>query len=366
MLYKNRIYYLTSVIAALTVFSCSSCQSSITPTLTNFFTPIPSITHTLSQEAIQTSDSYHGWNEFQNISISPDGEMIVISAINGMRVYDINTKSLIYSYEYEPVSKQHTGSYTRIAWSSNNEYLAIGTLSEGVRIWRISPWDLVTEILVDAYMPPRPWSHPGFEWSPDGNQLVLGVLTGWDHDEDGAILGRVLVWDSISNLWGKIFDGEVINVTWWDSGQIVIMLEGSMVDITSGVQNTIVEAENIGHYGTVIWSPDERYYCESSEMGGQLYDLKNKESMKRLRSGGWCYPPIAWSIDGRYFARLWSRSEVYIWNTIENVEDTVEIEDAEIFKFAWSPQDDLYVLGAKGESAFVWNTSTDEVVLEVE
>ena len=366
---KSRCVYLNVILSLLVIVACNPQETSIAPaTVTSSNTPVLTIHPTIIQEATSTLDPYYRLHEFQNISISPDGEMMAVSAIYGMRVYDLNTKSLIYSYEYDPVSRQHTGSYTRIAWSSNNQYLAIGTLGEGVRIWRISPWDLETEILVDTQMAPRPWTHPGFEWSPDGNQLVLSVLTAWDHDEDRAILGRVLIWDSASNTWENIYDGEVINVTWWDNGQIVIMLEGRMVDITSGDQKTIVESEHFHLFSTVVWSPDERYFCHSFEMGGGIFDIE-----RQIWIGKGCYPPFAWSIDGRYFATIFRNTDgvrsmdtISIWNSIDDSVDIIEVPINTIFSLAWSPQDELFALGVKDESIYLWNNRTDEIVLEIE
>ena len=366
---RSRFICLNIVLSILVIVACNPQVTSIaTVIITSSNTPVLTIPPTTTQEATSTLDPYYRLHEFQNISISPDGEMIAVSTIYGMRVYDLNTKSLIYSYEYNPVSRQHTGSFTRIAWSSNNEYLAIGTLSEGVRIWRISPWGLVTEILVDTQMAPRPWTHPGFEWSLDGNQLVLSVLTAWDPDEEQAILGRVLVWDSVSNTWEKIYDGEVINVTWRDSGQIVIMLEGRIVDITSGDQKTIVESENFHRLSTIVWSPDERYFCHSFEMGGGIFDI---ESQTWIDKG--CYPPFAWSIDGGYFATIFRNTDgvrsmdtISIWNSIDDSVDIMEVPMNTIFALAWSPQDELFALGLKDESIYVWNNGTEEIVLEIE
>jgi len=334
------IYVLISLILAGCSNSSFSSPSKITPTL--------------SLENSQATSSTK--KEVYSISVSPNGKMLALSAAYGMQVYNLADGTMLYSFENKVPRVQ--GVYSQIAWSPDNNNIAIGTLNLGVRIWEVSKWKLLTEFGDEKAYTSAVFSHPGFAWSPKSENLILGInptgLTTEDYKS-----GKLIVWDRKSNTWNVIKDNlnSISGVTWKSNNHALALGNEGIFDINTGDILGIADG-----YDYAIWSPDEKHLYGYFDLGGNLYDLESGSYEFDIC----CYAEVAWSMNGRYFsATPEGGNEINIWDSIENKLLSKEKQGEYIYAFAWTPKGELLVVGLKDGKNVVWNANTENVIMEI-
>ena len=332
------------VLIALILAGCSSSS----------FPSISRITPTSSLENPQATSPKK--KEVYSISVSPNGEMLALSASYGMQVYDLADGTMLYSFEN--IVPRFQGVYSQIAWSPDNNNIAIGTLNFGVRIWEVSTWKLVTEFGDEKAYTSAVFSHPGFAWSPESENLILGVnptgLTTEDYES-----GKLLVWDRKSNTWNVIKDNinSISGVIWNSNNQTLALGNEGVFDINTG--DLLIKTDG---YDYAVWSPNEKHLYGHFDLGGNVYDLENGNYEFDIC----CYAEIAWSMNGRYFAATpEGGNEINIWDSTDNKFLSKEKQGEYIYAFAWTPKGELLVVGLKDGKNVVWNANTENVIMEI-
>lgn len=336
-----------SLLISLTVLSCISRQdieSTQTPiaTQTEKNLSLPSLTSTPFQTPADAPKEY----EVYNISASPSGEMIAVSASYGVQVYSLLNGELLYYFEKESqISFQ--GIYSYIAWSPNSDFLAVGKPNVGVRIWDSSTWNIVAENGGDEI---SGYELPGFAWSPDGNQLALGMGKG-----------EIQIWDKNLKTWVKNINCDVaqVSLTWTPEGQIWIFSHSGFYNASTCKKIGRSDIGIDGGYGYAVWSPDNKNIYIFFDLGGSITNINKSDAM----FGICCYPEIAWSRDGRYFAATpEGDNTITIWDTIDR-DSYVYTEGSIVDAFSWSLDNDLLVLGSiRDSNNVIWSTRTGRIL----
>ena len=285
--------------------------------------------------------------EVYNISVSPNGEMLVLTASTGVWVYRLSDTKILFHHKHT-VKDSWQGTFSFISWSPDGTSLAVGKPNTGVWVWNTSTWELQTERNDD------PIYFPGFAWSPDGSRLALG---GNENE--------VLVWDKEKKTWeNKVgFTGSVFGLTWASNGQLLVLDYGGLYDAETGELSVPLDHSIDGLSGYTFWSPNKNYVYVFFDLGGGLIDI---EQNKYLGIGSCCYSEVAWSLDGGYFAATpWHDNEITVWDVIDQKVILNERQGSRIFAFAWTPTGRLLAAGSMDGKNVIWDTGTQEILFKI-
>lgn len=346
----HKSFILVSLLISLMVVSCAPKQSPAltqTVTLTSLATkttqPPLTVTPSVTPTSVSTSNTVY------NISVSPDGEIIATTRALGVEVYNLINGKLIYSYNQDSLEGDHLYSY--IAWSPNGSFLATGRPSSGVDIWDTSKWDLLTEVKDPK---DKGYEVSGFAWSPDSNQLALGMRDG-----------TTQIWDSKENTWTpqeKCDTGQVFGITWMANHELRIFTNSGIYNAKTcqKVENT--EFGMDGCCGYTVLSPNQKNIFLFFDLGGNIIDIQKSE----FTFGICCYPTIAWSMDGRYFAAIPGQgNSVTIIDTSDR-SSYVYVQPG-IQALSWSPDNDLIAFGSYGDNDnVIWNAYTGQILVTLQ
>lgn len=288
---------------------------------------------------------------FYGLSISPDGKFLVVTDRIGVSIYRTNNGFRILHAAGEPygATPYGQGENSTIAWSPNGDYLAVGKRNNGIWIWNVSTWQMVSER--DGGEETE-YFNPGFAWSPDGNQLALG--TG---------RGEVWLWEKLSNTWVMKDSSktQLVGIHWDPSGKLVMLRGYDLIDVETGQY-----LGRLNHWidgiGNVTWSPDEKHVYVYFDLGGGVMDV---DTNKATIEAGF-FPEYAWSMDGKYFASVSEcTNQLQVWDTSRNKMVREESQGNVIYALSWTADGDLLALGVKDFSTVVWNTDTGKVLLRL-
>lgn len=342
----QKSFILVSLVISLMVVSCMPIQSPEliqTATLSSVATvaalPLSTKTPSIASTSIANS------NNVYNMSVSPDGKTIAIIRESGIEVYDLTDGNLIYSFDVDDFEGLHL--YPYMAWSPNGKFLATGRPSSGINIWDTSNWDVLTEVQDPQ---DKGYQVSGFEWSPDSNQLALGMRDG-----------TIQIWDSKENTWTvqeNCNTEQVFGLTWMANNDLQIFTNSGVYRTSTCQKVKETEYGMDGCCGYTVVSPDKKNIFLFFDLGGSVFSVENSEYV----FGICCYPVIAWSMDGRYFAAISKDS-----NTITTV-DTLDrssyvIVIGAIQALAWSLDNELLALSVINGKNEIWSTSTGRTLV---
>jgi WD40 repeat protein len=340
----NILVFLTILFTACTPTNNTSISSS-TPTVISPFgstiTVIPTSSPTIRPVEF----------EVYNISVSPNGEMLVLTASTGLWVYRLADDKVLFHYEKE-ISQPYQGIFSFIAWSPDSTGLAVGKSNIGVWIWDTSTWELLTEKDGGKVR----YQFPGFSWSLSSDKLVFGA--GGE---------EILIWNKNANSWETKLSPNIkeaqVSVTWDTRGPLAIMGDYKVYDVNTGKFISNINLGGIdGGYAYIIWSPNHEYAYIFFDLGGSILNVSKNE----YEFTSCCYSEVAWSMDGRYFAATPERSnEINVWDTGAQKIILQEKQGNEIYAFAWTLDGELLAAGSMNGQDVIWNTSTNHILLEI-
>jgi WD40 repeat protein len=342
----QKSFILVSLIISLMVISCVPKQKSelpqtVTLTTTATKTAFPSLINT----PIITPTSIEKSNGVYNMSVSPDGKMVAITRGNGIEVYDLTNGSLVYSFDVDNFEGHHLYSY--IAWSPNGKFLATGRPSSGINIWNTNNWTVLTEVQDPQ---DNGYQVSGFEWSPDSNQLALGMRDG-----------TIRTWDSKESTWTtqeNCITGLVFGLTWMTNNDLQIFTNSGIYSTSSCQKVRDTEYGMDGCCGYAVVSPDKRNIFLFFDLGGSILNVENSEYV----FGICCYPAIAWSMDGRYFAAVSKDSNTI--TTLDTLDRSSYVFPIGIIQaLAWSLDNELLALSVRDSKKEIWSTSTGRTLV---
>lgn len=340
------------ILVSFTITSCNTnrvtyptATNTSIPLVTSTFTPIPAVTITPTINP-RVNEIY----KYFNIAASPDGKLLAVSSLRGVKVFQLDNGEIVYSFEKE-ISQYFQGIYSYIAWSPDGKNLAIGKPNIGVRIWDTSSWEILADLGDEEK---RTYELPGFAWSSNGDELALGLGDG-----------QIQIWNRNKNTWNALSNCDVpqVGLTWKADGQIWIF---SHFGIFNAENCSKIEKSNIGTdagYQYAVWSPDNKNIYIFFDLGGGITDVYKYDP----KFGTCCYSEIAWSMDSRYFAATPEQTnEISVWDTQQNKIVRQEKQGDMIYAFSWLPNNELLALGRMNEKVVLWNTNTGKILVVLE
>lgn len=340
--HMRKSFVLTALLISVLFPSCmpnQEVESIQMPSVTNIIaSKYPTNTMQSTSTAAPTSERIY------NISISPDGERIAVTRSTDVQVYNLTTGDLIYSSKKETLEGHFL--YAYIAWSPDGRFLATGRSSSGINIWDTNTWDLLTEVKDPKE---NGYQVSGFAWLSDGSQLALGMRDG-----------TTQTWDAQTNVWTpqKNCDTlQVIGITAAASNEFLMFTNAGTYDIHTCKKVRNTEFGMDGCCGYTVLSPDKKNIFVFFDLGGNVRNVENNEYMFGLC----CYPAVAWSMDGRYFAAIPRDG---------NTMTTLDTSDGSSYVFvtgtvealAWTPENELIAASVKGIQTVIWNVYTGETL----
>lgn len=313
------------------------------------------------EEAIEQINTL-GRGTVHKTVLSADGERVVVAGSRGVWVYDTAFNDLAHI---------ETGAVQRMAWSSDDLYLAVVTENSHLTIWNMVDYQLHAEVeFPDERTPPR---YEPITWKPNSHLLTLAypdeiVLWNADTSEfenplptttlqrsksdiawnpDGtwlAIAGgseiHILSSDSIEPPFQiELRDGESsgsrpIHLAWSPDGAYIAAVEGNSREVVN-VQNTlsvintatgeITLVMQAGLTADVDWSPDGSMIATAtSAFNGRVatpinvWDAETGRLIAQLRSGSIQghtreAHTVQWHPDGRQLLSAAYDNTVRIW-----------------------------------------------------
>lgn len=288
---------------------------------------------------------------YYGLSVSPNGEMLVVTTPYSVTMYRIKSGNLLYREFGNPYGSQnYEGEFSYIAWSPDGSALAVGKLHNGIWVWDTKNWELLTESASEQ----KAGHEPSFAWSPDGKQLALGKGNGdiwiWNKQEN--------VWKLKANEVGMNEISELLSVRWATNGQLLALQGLDIYDVEIGGRVSMLH-HNIDGSGKIAWSPDGSHVYTFFDLGGGVIDRRSGQ----YEFSAGIFPKFAWSKNGQYFASVEGDSnEIFVWDTINNKIVRQEKQGIVIYALAWTPDDELLALGIKDVRTMVWNTNTGDTV----
>lgn len=354
----RKFLFVVFPLISLVILSCNANQAkeaviNTAPTelSTNSNTPIPTITISPTKNAsVQITMTAIKKREIYNISVSPDGTLLAISASYGVQVYNLVDEKLVFSFEKETLIS-FQGIYSYIAWSPDGKFLAVGKPNIGVRLWNTSTWKLITEKGTDIT---SPFELPGFTWSSDGSQLAVGMQKG-----------EIQIWNSREQSWTTKLTCDVpqISLTWSADGELWIFSHYGIYNASNCTEIGTSDLSIDTGYEYAVWSPDKKNVYIFFDLGGGITDIYKTDP----QFSSCCYSEVAWSMDGRYFAATPEKSnEITIWDTHKNEVVGQEKQGDVIYAFSWLPNSELLALGRMNEKDVLWNTNTGKILITLE
>lgn len=337
----QKYFILVSLVVSLMIVSCTPDQSSeliqtVTLTSVATLTALPSSTNTPSTTPTLIAKS----NGVYNMSASPNGKMIAVTREQGVEVYDLTNGDLVYFFSVDKFEGLHFYSY--IAWSPNGKFLATGRPSSGINIWNTSNWNVLTEVQdpID-----KGYQVSGFEWSPDSNQLALGMRDG-----------TIQIWDSKANTWTiqeNCNTEQVFGLTWMENNDLQIFTNSGIYRMSTCQKVKEIAYSMDGCCGYTVVSPNKKNIFFFFDLGGNVLNVDNSENL----FGICCYPAIAWSMDGRYFAAISKDSDTLTrLDTLNRSSYVYPIGPVQAL--AWSVDNELLVLSTQDGKNVIWSTSS--------
>lgn len=290
------------------------------------------------------------YSRVSEISISPNGNNLVVADINGVWIYDLSSKELLQHQTGDPIIDIPAFSVSEILWSPNEDYVAVAQDENGVWIWHIKTWELVTEFKGKSWREAQ--GNPGFTWSPDGEKLALG--TGG---------GNVTIWDKSTNQWETIekkikAEGTQLGILWTKENQLTTILDSKMFDVETG-EFIRDFPSGIDGIGKINWTTDEKHLYVNFDMGCSVVRLSDQNHW-------FCGDKFSWSNDGQYFAAFYQDKNI-IRAVDTNTNETIfeQTQGNFIYALAWTPSDELLAVSFTEEKFVLRNVYTDKIVLDL-
>lgn len=291
------------------------------------------------------------WGNTYSISISPDGEIIAITSNRGVWMYSLDDGKKTHHVSGKPYGDQpYQGTFSYIEWSPDGSSLAVGKIYNGIWVWDVNTWELLTERDSETSM--EHLDEPSFAWSPDGKQLVLGTGDG-----------EILIWDKETDVWeSKASPGKsLISITWTSDNEILMLDGHNIVNVETGDFISYLD-HWIDGFGKVSWSNDGSHLYVFFDLGGGVMDVEKNE----YEFGAGTFPRFAWSFDGRYFASvIEGGNEISVWDIELNQIVRKEKQGSMIDALAWTPNNELLASGVYNGKRLLWNTETGEEVMKM-
>ena len=278
---------------------------------------------------------------------------------------------------------------TSLAWSPNEERLAIGNAHGDVGLWSAEGGDS------DPRYFPHDSAATSIAWSPDGIHLAVGDdrggLTYWivglpttspssdvadptsiDRVPESDSLavnadGRLMTWDTSRDEWLAALPADA-EVEWsFDGTRIAVAKDSNLQLWDAATGALLVETGRTGDgvtFSHVLWSPDGTLLATygNAEARGSI-GLWDAETGKRVGSylDGIAFTnDVAWSPDGSRLAAASDDGAVHLWDVASHrsVGQPLRGHAGVPSSVAWSSRGDIVASGGEDGTVVLWDVTT--------
>jgi WD40 repeat protein len=368
-----------------------------------------------ADEAVTWVNSF-GRGTITRALLSVDGSRLAVGGSLGVSVYDV---------DFTPLAQLETGSVQKIAWSSDDRYLAVLTQDERLTLWEMQGYTRHAEIDFPEAQPlsryaPMAWrpdspllaiSFPDrvalwnadtgrfdspiitgdfnsiktdLAWSPDGDRLALGIRGGLiilpfarepsplhvDLHGEGQPYQRWVWLD-----WSP--DGTRLAVAEYVLEDFVS--QHNTLSIIAADSGEILQVMQAGMMGDVAWSPDGRRIATATSKFGErtttpirIWDTETGRLMAQLQGHTREAHTVQWHPDGQHLLSAAMDNTVRIWpvqpqDIIEQWPDHRVLPQhmGPVTALTWSPDQHYVTVGSKDGSIRIWDVATG-VMLETD
>jgi WD40 repeat protein len=227
--------------------------------------------------------------------ITPDGTSILASASQDgqVKLWDVNASSVIASL--------YTGWAFCVDWSPDGQQLVVGTFNGEVQIW-----DVASQQMLTSWQSPTSNAIISIGWSPDGKTIASGELTG-----------EIYLWSVAAGRVRQTIDGYTR-------------------------QRSDVNG--------LAWSPDGNTLATATQDGKvRLWDSTNGQMILEISAhSGWARG-IAWSPNGELLASTGEDMAIRLWDPATGLAYAEERHNRlPVWSVSWSPDGTMVASGAGG------------------
>jgi WD40 repeat protein len=315
------------------------------------------------EETIELVNTF-GRGTVHQAVLSADGERVVVAGSRGLWVYDS---------EFNDLAHLETGAVQRLAWSSDDLYLAVVTQDSHLAIWNMTDYQLRAEVEF-----PEGQSLPRYEpitWKPNSHLLALAYpneIVLWNADigefEDSLLMSAGTIKSDIA--WNpdgtRLAVGAGSEVQIWDASSTEPLLQIELLD---------------GEYsGTrpvyLAWSPDGSHIAAAEGSYRELYHTHNTLSIINATTGeitlvmqAGLTADVAWSADGTMIATATSQfgrrtvTPINVWDAQTGrliAELTGHTREAHTVQ--WHPEGQQLLSAAYDNTARIWQVQPELTV----
>lgn len=222
-----------------------------------------------------------------------------------IRIIDVNTSEIIFEHY-----QSSGGGFTAVAWSPNEQFLAVGGMDQAVHIFNVAAQEKIVTLQGHR------WIVDTVDWNTSGTQLV-SASSGSE---------QVLLWDtngyqlinslSIGDPWGVDFaNDDRIAV-----GGFGVFIFPAYLDIGDNRNRVYGYAE--AYVGSLQWNADNSRIAigTQSPMSTasmiQILDVSTREIILNIQTTEVGFYSIDWSRDGSLIATRALSGTVSVWDAI--------------------------------------------------
>lgn len=256
------------------------------------------------EEAIEQINTL-GRGTVHKAVLSGDGERVVVAGSRGMWVYDTSFNDLTHI---------ETGAVQRMAWSSDDLYLAVVTENSRLTIWNMVDYQLHAEVeFPDERTPPR---FEPITWKPNSHLLSL------------AYPDEIVLWNADTGEFENpppttTLQRSKTDIAWNPDGTRLAVAGGSEIHILASgsteppLQIELRDGENSGSRPVhLAWSPDGTYIAAVEGNSREVVNVQNTLSVINAVTGeitlvmqAGLAADVDWSPDGTMIATATSQFE---------------------------------------------------------
>ena len=284
-------------------------------------------------------------DRFEDLALSPDGQFLALAIGTevcrgdpqyrnqfAVRIIDRITGEVV-----QTLVEQHCP-VTSISWSPDGTQLVTASL-DGIRIWNASTGTVIQHITEIAE---GQQAAQIVSWSPDGQYLA-------DVGRQSTIL---IIRDGSSGAVSRAVNVDrrepLVSVAWSnDSTRIATTVEGSVIRVWNALSWDIASTFD-GHVGpvyTVAFSPDDTYLASGGADGTvRIWDLATGQA--QILAGHTDYVnTVAWSPDGTRLASGSRDISVRVWDVASGETIDTLVTDGPVYDLAWLPDGAALIYG---------------------